>query len=229
MQLSICLEGQRGLPCWAVFFNLMALNIMLGQLVVDEAIGLAKSICAATPASILLVLLPVLHLSTEQEIIVKHRRHLEDILMASAGVIANFCGQSFLVVQFFEWCFLLCGLRSFDTTDVAVTYSDTAHGGDRCCRNQPCPSIELVPSACALVISGWCYCNRWTIATFFHNRAEASSHRRGFIKRGGFHPARLCWGASGPSLGRGSVISSTTILISVRFPLHKGFFGLILR
>jgi len=56
---------------------------------VDEAVGLARSICSATSDAICFCLLPVVHASTRQEIVVKHRRHMEDLMMAILGFWLN--------------------------------------------------------------------------------------------------------------------------------------------
>lgn len=53
-----------------------------GQLLVDEAVSLAKSICSASPNAICFALLPQFHASSDREVIVKHRRQFEDLLMA---------------------------------------------------------------------------------------------------------------------------------------------------
>ena len=56
--------------------------LCLGHILVDEAVSLAKSLCSATPQAICFVLLPQFHASADREVIVKHRRQLEDLLLA---------------------------------------------------------------------------------------------------------------------------------------------------
>lgn len=51
----------------------------------DEAVSLARSVCAASADIICFCLLPVVHGSTTQQVVVKHRRHVEDLMMAHRG------------------------------------------------------------------------------------------------------------------------------------------------
>ena len=54
---------------------------------VDEAVGLARAICSATSDAICFCLLPVVHASTQQSTVIKHRRHMEDLMMATFGFL----------------------------------------------------------------------------------------------------------------------------------------------
>ncbi len=53
--------------------------------IVDESVALARSVCSASSDAICFCMLPVLHGSTKQEVILKHRRHFEDLFMASTA------------------------------------------------------------------------------------------------------------------------------------------------
>lgn len=57
----------------------------------DDAVNLAKNICAASAEMVCLCLMPVIHGSTSQATVVKHRRHMEDLLMACFG--KSFCNM----------------------------------------------------------------------------------------------------------------------------------------
>ena len=49
---------------------------------VDEAVSVAKAVCAATPNAVCLALTPILQASTEQTVVVRRRRKLEDLMSA---------------------------------------------------------------------------------------------------------------------------------------------------
>ena len=108
----------------------------------DEAAAAAKTICAASPNAASFALLPVLHGSTTQEIVVQHRRTFEDVLLAFFGCI-NLLHPWILDVKivpsFYSLMTTVSGkLRSFDITEISVNYHATEHSGDRRKRNQAC-------------------------------------------------------------------------------------------
>ena len=81
-----------------------------------------------------MVLMP-LHAATEQEVVVKRRRHIEDAMMACFGFNTEDKQDKF----FYEFVHYLCGpVRSFDTYEVSLSYSDAVHQGDRRRKNQFC-------------------------------------------------------------------------------------------
>jgi hypothetical protein len=63
--------------CFATFLFLVA-----GPALVDEAVALAKAVCSASSDVVFFCLLPTVHGSTSQHVVVRHRRHMEDLLMA---------------------------------------------------------------------------------------------------------------------------------------------------
>lgn len=52
----------------------------------DEAVSLAKAVAAASPNALVLALAPMLQASTEQTVIAKRRRTLEDLMLAQLDV-----------------------------------------------------------------------------------------------------------------------------------------------
>lgn len=48
----------------------------------DEAVSVAKAVCAASPHALCLALTPLLHASTDQTVVVRRRRKLEDLMLA---------------------------------------------------------------------------------------------------------------------------------------------------
>lgn len=53
-----------------------------GQVQVDEAVSLAKALASASTQVLVFALMPQSHQSAVREVIVKHRRQLEDLTMA---------------------------------------------------------------------------------------------------------------------------------------------------
>lgn len=53
-----------------------------GQLLVDEAVSLAKTICTSSANVLCFVLLPVIYSGMEQTTVMKHKRYMEDLMVA---------------------------------------------------------------------------------------------------------------------------------------------------
>ena len=56
----------------------------------DEAVSLAKTVAAASPHCLVLALCPLLQASTEQAVVVRRRRRLEDLMLARLVCIEHF-------------------------------------------------------------------------------------------------------------------------------------------
>ena len=63
----------------------------VGPALVDEAVSLAKSICSASADALFLCMLPVVHGSTNHHVVIKHRRHMEDLLLATLCSVRQCC------------------------------------------------------------------------------------------------------------------------------------------
>ena len=106
---------------------------------VDEAIGLAHTVCSGNPNSLCFLMLPQHHTSTSKATVLKNRRLMEDKVGGRLGHRVELSEECVILGEFFgAWGFL----RVMNTYDIALSYQITQHGGDRRKTSQQCNFFE---------------------------------------------------------------------------------------
>ena len=127
---------------------------------------MAQSVAPGNPRTIAWIMLPQYHSSTHKVAVLKNKRLMEDKVFSFLGsrLWGNSTLFSFILVSYFPWCDCLSKSRtvamhylwmflqtnSFDchipqkmqrlleAYEIAVNFSDTAHGGDKRKRSKQC-------------------------------------------------------------------------------------------
>ena len=121
-------------------------------MLVDEAASVALSISNTDASSVLFVLLPTLHSSTDAAVVRRNKRAVEDKLMAFLActqvmtMITNLIRIDVAVESgvciVFSCCIIIpifiLGLRQMELHDVSLMFHDSHHGGDKRKKTQQC-------------------------------------------------------------------------------------------